>query len=139
MDGATRILIFARPGHFRSSLIALLKTLPRTELFPVDDLSHFDQEPASQAMPHLLLVDRDSLVSSGQEGLAALRQRWPAARCLALVDNVYPYSAACPTDVDCVLAKSAPAGELLRTVQQMSAGREFPAFPVSTNLAWTTG
>jgi DNA-binding NarL/FixJ family response regulator len=141
MDGATRILIIARPGHFRSSLMALLKTLTGAELFPADNLTSIDQEVTAQAAPHLVLVDRDSLSSSGQEVLAALRLRWPGTRCLVLVDNVYrhQYGAARPTGADCVLAKSVPAGELLRTVQQMSAGREYPLSPTGTSLAFTSG
>ena len=36
MDTATRILIVARPGHFRESMVAVLKTLPQVELFLFD-------------------------------------------------------------------------------------------------------
>lgn len=139
MDSVTRILILAQPGHFRSSLVALLKTLPRVDLFLVDDLASLDHGFPPQAAPHLVLADRERLGYSAQEAMDALRRHWPSVHCLVLVDNVFPDSAPWRVSVDCVMAKSAPAGEFLRAVQQLSAARESVATPTWSNIAWIAG
>ncbi len=144
MDGATHILILVRHGHFRSSLIALLKTQPGVELSLVEDIREVNKEFLLKATSPLILADLDGLGSAGLERLTMLRKLLPTARCLALVDNVYqPGILAAYSDnsysslgVDCVLAKSISAGELLRTVQQMITGRERPVFSAAINLTW---
>jgi len=115
MDRSTRILIVARPGHSRQSLVALLKTLHSTELFLTDG----NNETASQA-PHLILVDLGGLHPLGNEVLKRAAQAWPAARKMALVDDIRQIDLAYALGADYALPHNTPAGELLRAVQQLS-------------------
>jgi len=115
MDRSTRILIVARPGHSRQSLVALLKTLHYTELF----LTEGNPEIASQA-PHLVLIDLGGLHPLGNEVLKRAAQAWPAACKMALVDDIRQIDPAYALGADYVLPHNTPAGELLRAVQQLS-------------------
>ena len=115
MDRSTRILIVARPGHSRQSLVALLKTLHYTELFLTED----NTETASQA-PHLVLIDLGGLHPLGDEVLKRAAQDWPSARKMALVDDIRQIDPAVALGADYALPHNTPAGELLRAVQQLS-------------------
>jgi DNA-binding NarL/FixJ family response regulator len=115
MDRSTRILIIARPGHSRQSLVALLKTLHYTDLFLTEGIS----ETASQA-PHLVLIDLGGLHPLGNEVLKRAAQAWPTARKMALVDDIRQVDPAYALGADSALPRNTPAGELLRAVQQLS-------------------
>jgi DNA-binding NarL/FixJ family response regulator len=120
MDRSTRILVIAPPGHSRQSLVALLKTLPRAELFlPEAGLA------ASVQTPHLVLIDLGGPYPLGLEALKRAAQEWPAARLLALVDDIRQINPACALGADCALPHNSSAGELLQAVQQLS--QESPA------------
>jgi DNA-binding NarL/FixJ family response regulator len=115
MDLSTRILIIARPGHSRQSLVALLKTLPHTELFQAET-----GPLASGQSPHLVLIDLGGLHPLGLEALKRAVQDWPAARVLALVDDIRQINPTNALGADCVLPHNAPVGELLQAVRQLS-------------------
>lgn len=117
MDHATRILIIARPGHGRQSLVALLKTLPRAELFLAETGHAGFPQP-----PHLVLIDLSGPHPLGLEALKRAAGEWPAARLLALVDDIRQINPACAQGADCALPHNSPAGELLQAVQQLSQG-----------------
>jgi len=117
MDHSTRILIIARPGHGRQSLVALLKTLPRAELFLAEVSPGTSAQP-----PHLVLIDLGGLHPLGLEALKRAAQEWPAARKLALVDDIRQINLACALGADCALPHNSSAGELLQAVQQLSQG-----------------
>ncbi len=136
METVLRILIVARPGHFRDSLVAVLKTLPRVELFLVDGLNRSHWEALSLAQPTIALVDLEADDLSQATCLGALKDNWPAIRCVALVDNLQQARAARSGKVDLALSRSASAGELLSAIQRLSAGATAPmryvqAYPVS--------
>jgi DNA-binding NarL/FixJ family response regulator len=120
MDCATRILVIARPGHSRQSLVALLKTLPRAELF----LAEAGQTASAQP-PHLVLIDLGGLHPLDLEALKRAAQEWPAVRLLALVDDIRQINPACALGADCALPRNVPASELLQAVEQLS--QEMPA------------
>lgn len=115
MDLSTRILIIARPGHSRQSLVALLKTLPQAELFQAEAGAL-----ASAQSPHLVIIDLGGLHPLGPETLKRAVQDWPAARVLALVDDIRQVHLANTLGADCVLPHHSTAGELLAAVHQLS-------------------
>jgi DNA-binding NarL/FixJ family response regulator len=136
METVLRILIVARPGHFRDSLAAVLKTLPRVELFLVNGLDRSHWEALSLAQPAIALVDLEADDISQAISLGALRDTWPGVRCIALVDNLQQARAARSGNVDLALSRGASAGELLSAIQRLSAGAPAPlryvqAYPVS--------
>jgi DNA-binding NarL/FixJ family response regulator len=135
METVLRILVVARPGHFRDSLVAVLKTLPQVELFLVDGLSRGHWEALSLEQPAIALVDLDAEDVSQASSLGALQAEWPGIRCIALVDNFQQARAARSGNVDLALSRSASAGELLSAIQRLSAGAPAPirytqAYPV---------
>jgi len=137
MESAVRILIVARPGHFRDSMVAVLKTLPRVELFLANGLSRGDWDGLSQAQPAIVLADLDATDPSEFARMELLKEIWPGIRCIALVDNYQQARAARTGKADQILARGASAGELLAAIQRLSAGslaapRLAPVYPVST-------
>ena len=136
MENVVRILIVARPGHFRDSLAAVLKTLPRVELFLVDGLNRSHWEHLSLAQPAIALADLDASDVAQAFSLDLLKDKWPGIRCVALVDNFQQARAARSGNVDLALSRSASAGELLSAIQRISAGAPAPirsvkAYPLS--------
>jgi DNA-binding NarL/FixJ family response regulator len=120
MDRSTRILIVARPGHSRQSLVALLKTLPSTELFLAEGAIDPITQPSHSPTPHLVLVDLGGLHPLGSEVLKCVVQQWPTACKMALVDDVRQIERAFALGADYALPHDAPAGELLQAVQRLS-------------------
>jgi DNA-binding NarL/FixJ family response regulator len=136
METVVRILIVARPGHFRDSLVAVLKTLPRVELFLVNELNRSHWEALPLAQPAIALIDLDATDAAQALSLGSLKEKWPGIRCVALVDNLQQARAARSGNVDLALSRSASAGELLSAIQRLSAGAPAPtrnvqAYPVS--------
>jgi hypothetical protein len=120
------VIVIARPGRDRRSLVALLKTLGRAELFllhgAVSDealAAQFGERPVRS--PKLIVVDLDGLEDGGPHLLAWARRHWPGARRLALSDAPGRTAAPSGLDADCSLARNAPAGDLLHAARRMSA------------------
>jgi DNA-binding NarL/FixJ family response regulator len=131
-----RILIVARPGHFRDSLVAVLKTLPRVELFLIAETNLTDGEAFTLAQPNIALIDLDATDAAQALSLSSLKEKWPGIRCIALVDNLQQARAARSGNVELALARGASAGELLAAIHRLSAGAPAPvryvqAYPVS--------
>jgi DNA-binding NarL/FixJ family response regulator len=127
MDRSTRILIVARPGHSRQSLVALLKTLQYTELFLTEGtIEAINQSPPAKA-PHLVLIDLGGLHPLGDEVLKRAAQEWPAARKMALVDDIRHIDLAYALGMDCAMTHNTPAGELLHAVRQLSQETQAPS------------
>jgi DNA-binding NarL/FixJ family response regulator len=150
MDAETRILILANPGHYRDSLVALLRTIPRADLI-LSDFSHSDREsfnrmdPASKDDPIIVLVDLDSALalpaSSGNVAvrLASVKSYWPYSRLIILVDNWLHTREAQRLGADCILPRSISAGDFLSAVQELNVHHcpmtwAHPAFPLPSYL-----
>jgi|GEM_PF-2458782 len=134
METALRILIVAKSGHFRDSMVAVLKTLPRVELFLVNGLNDREWENLPQATPTIALVDLETSDTSHLVRLTLLREKWPGLRCVALVDNFQQARAARSGNAELTLSRGASAGELLCVIQRISGTspatiRYAPAYP----------
>jgi len=126
MDKSIRILISAKPGHFRESLAAILKTLPESELFLVNNLERGAEANVSHEMHTLFLADPDGLSRDNAIFLQSIKKRCPGIRCVALVDNHQQIRAANELRVDYVLPRSASARELLAACDNPSRKMENP-------------
>ena len=121
MENLNHIILIANPGHFRDSLAAVLMTLPRADLFLVNQSDQDDLDIAADGSYSLVLAD---LVGSDQDAvgcLEAVKNRCPGIRCLALVDTLAQSRTAREMGADFVLPRSASAGELLGAVRRMNA------------------
>jgi len=123
METQNRILICARPGHFRESLIAVLKTLPRSELFLVDSINQDHDEAYSHQIHMLLLADLDTIGLGKFDWLKLMLEKNPGLRCVVLVDNHQQARAAYSLGADIVLPRGSSAGELLSTFQHLEIAR----------------
>jgi hypothetical protein len=118
MNESNRILVFARPGHFRESLVAVLMTLPQSELFLLNSLKRGETEVLSPDLDTLVLADPDGLTRENAASLQSIKDRYPGIRCVALVDNIQQSRAARDLSMDTVLPRGASAGELLATIKR---------------------
>lgn len=130
MDIGLHILIVAKPGHFRESLVAVLKTLPRVELFLIPDMNSQEWEVISQAQPVIALIDLNAIDGAG---LIALKKRWPAVRSIALVDHIHSRGVGMG-GFDTIMSRGASTGELLSAILRLSSAnsissRLIQAFP----------
>ena len=133
MKKSIRILISARPGHFRESLAAVLMTLPQSELFLVNSLERGADENISHEMHTLFLADPDGLNRDNAVFLQSIKKRCPGIRCVALVDNNEQSRAAKELRVDTVLPRSASARELLAAFEPRNQRMDY--YPPQTSRA----
>lgn len=113
-----RVLLLLSPGYFRDSLVSLLHTLPQVEVSCIDwqaccaDLN----EP----QPDLIVVKAGYEVPS----LMKLKELWPEARVLALVEKVQNQASREFSGYDRILQKSSSVGEFLSLVNEYSRSSE---------------
>jgi DNA-binding NarL/FixJ family response regulator len=135
MESCSQILIFAKPGHFRDSLVAVLRTLPRVELFLVDLPLRSDIELPPKTSPTLLLADLEGIGMSKAAILGSLKKNYPDAGYVLLANEYQRVSAIREFGADIILPRDASTGELLSTVQRLNGGhtgstRYFQPYPV---------
>jgi len=126
METSIRFVIFAQPGRWRDSLVALLKTLHPAGLFPIAPADFMEADlpgllPDLPGQALIVLLDLPGLGVSGNEIMALTRKRWPGVRILALVETLRLMGGAAQ-GADSILHRSVSAGELLAGVQRL-AGR----------------
>ena len=124
-----KVMIVAKPGHYRDSLVALLKTRPQFEValedidpYAVSDLSprSFPAEtPAtlSDEDSAIIVVDGDAFGQSIAHSLKQFKCQWPESRYVVLVDNYRQMNRMKAYGADYVLYKSISIGEFLSTVE----------------------
>jgi hypothetical protein len=109
-----RIILVIPPGHFRDSLVALLRTLPDLQLACLDWSNALHAMPGLAA-PHLLVVDVDR--APARRSLEVLKARWPQARILALCERAWMAEKDALDYVEARLPRSLSAGDFLAIVQ----------------------
>jgi len=120
MSVVTRIMVIARPGHSRDSLVALLKTIPRIDLVLSErDSLAANPDLSKKIPPDILLIDTDGFNNLDGDAIHKLRKAWPVARCAILAGHIYQNQSIQVQGVDCILTKSTPAGEFLQTIRQL--------------------
>jgi len=119
MKTYNRIVICGRPGYFRDSLAAVLKTLPRSELFLVSSLDPACLDQFSNSDLTLILADLHPVNAATGSRLDSIRRSCPDLLSIALVDNPQQSRTAQAMGVDYTLARGASAGELLTAIQHL--------------------
>ncbi len=129
MDTVIRILILASPGHYRDSMVALLRTIPRLDLVFADSSpseidTFYAVEPPSRGTSRIVLVDLDpaSVLPVTDPLIAArldsIKSSSPRARVITLVDNLLHTREAERLGADCILPRSISAGEFLTAIRE---------------------
>jgi DNA-binding NarL/FixJ family response regulator len=119
MERQVSALIIASPRQLRDSLRVLLAAVPG-----IDHVSQIDDVPSALAMkvnhnPALVLLDSDL---SNDELLAALRRiknKWPQAQCIVLVDEEQNHNAATAAGADVMMLKGVLASKFYATVEAL--------------------
>ncbi len=129
MNTAIQILILASPGHYRDSMVALLRTIPSLDLIFADSSpSEIDSfctvEPSSKETARIVLVDLDPASASPVNDtvvatrLGSIKSSLPRARVITLVDNLHHTREAERLGADCILPRSISAGEFLTAIRE---------------------
>jgi len=116
VDTSRLLLVIARPGQLRDSLLVLLKAVPR-----IGRVEQADDVASALAMSHelcpaLVLVECDG---PGDEILSPIKAAWPQARCVALADSEQACRDAESAGADAVLVKGVLAARLLATIEDL--------------------
>ena len=130
MEAITQILILASPGHYRDSLVALLRTIPYTEFTFLDSSSYETEslcraDPSTREISSIILVDMDSVLAMPPLGkgvissLTRFKSSWFKARMIVMVDNLQHTREAQRVGADVILPRGISAGEFLRIVQDL--------------------
>jgi DNA-binding NarL/FixJ family response regulator len=127
MDQHTLALIVAPPGVLRQSLRAAVAALHRLET--IDEADTIAQALVMKHDPALVLF---SVAGPEIKHLAAIRMiktRWPAARCIALVDTVAQEQPATDEGAEAVLVKGVRPTELLSRIERLVDEKPLPPRP----------
>jgi hypothetical protein len=129
VDNASQILIIANPGHFRDSLVAILMTLAKSELFLVNPQEWVENEWFLDGGNSLVLADLAASPNAAS-CLAAIKKSCPDARCIVLIDNFYQPKKAETIVADYLLPRNASAGELLGIIRRMGINTASHPVPI---------
>jgi DNA-binding NarL/FixJ family response regulator len=117
MKETTLVLIVARPGPLRNSLQTLLTTMPEIEIVAEarDVIALLKMGPELQ--PDLVMIDATYVKNRLQEVLIQLHRKWPAVRCIVLVETKVEQNMAETAGANAVLFKGYRATDLIRLIQ----------------------
>jgi DNA-binding NarL/FixJ family response regulator len=119
MESQYSILIIAKPGNFRESLAAILKTLPQLKLFLVGSMDLVYDQSNYPFTPALLLADMEGIRLDRTKTFYNIRDRESEIHFLALADNSIQIKKAREMKADSVLPRNTSAGELLSTIERL--------------------
>jgi hypothetical protein len=114
-----KIIVFAEPGNFSHSLLALLKTIPQVDLALFESCICHQTKPV-QMDTDLVIIDRDIRKLDLIPMIKKLKLTFPNAKFMLLEDRLWYTHLQFSTEVDCVVAKSTSAGEFLMTIKQLT-------------------
>ncbi len=136
MDTVYKILICARPGHYRDSLSAVIKTLPGSELFLLDRLDRSTSGKtwvSSCCQTFLLMADADGIGGDGIIEIEKLKKAVPNLHCIVIADNKRQTRLGQSLGAEVILPRHASAGELLSVFQRMISYNEVTARRIYDN------
>jgi len=113
----TTALIIAPPGLLREGLLAALGTLHSIEV--VGQADTVSQAMVVEHDPAFVLFSVEGPEDQSLAVIQRLKARWPAARCIALVDTVAQQRAAQAVGAEEVLIKGVRPQVLLGKIEQL--------------------
>ncbi len=88
MRADVHTLVIAKKGHYRTSLVALLATVPQIESVVTADDIHQALESPGRRAPDLILFETYSLNYNLVEFMDSLADLWPAARKIIVAERI---------------------------------------------------
>jgi DNA-binding NarL/FixJ family response regulator len=117
MDQQTLALIVAPPGVLRQSLRATVVALHRLET--IDEADTITQAILMNHDPALVLFSVEGPEIKHLAAIRMIKARWPAARCIALVDTVAQEQPATEEGAEAVLVKGARPEVLFERIERL--------------------
>jgi DNA-binding NarL/FixJ family response regulator len=124
MDQQTLALIVAPPGVLRQSLRATVVALHRLET--IDEADTITQAILMNHDPALVLFSVEGPEIKHLAAIRMIKTRWPAARCIALVDTVAQKQPAREEGAEAVLVKGVRPAELLSKIERLVEEDRYP-------------
>ena len=113
--------IVAKPGSLRSSLHALLSTLPQIEVVAEANGLSTLCRIGSRIKPDLVLIEADLIRTGLQKEMRSLRNACPQAHCIVLVENEEQQHAAESSGANVVIFKGFRAAQLMKEIEALMA------------------
>lgn len=120
MNPNIHCVVIAQPGHFRTSLTALLASIPNIDSTTmVDEISLISSFPQN-IRPDFVFIETNSLNSTFKERMQFLSEIWPGVRTVIFSDHTNLRIRDETYGADCILPKEISAGDFLQLVQRLS-------------------
>ncbi|HOU14188.1 MAG TPA: response regulator [Anaerolineae bacterium] len=117
MDARTSVLVVAKPGPLRDSLVALLKSLPQVATVEQTNTATSALRTIEVKRPALVVVDSNLPGGETWNMLNQVKARSPHTRCVVLSDTVQHYRQAEAAGASRVLLTGVPAPKLSLTLE----------------------
>lgn len=116
------VLVAARPGRMRDSLLALLKSAPRISVVGQTDCGASALNMVAVYHPALALLDTDLPDGKVFAVLEQIKALEPRCCCLVLADDRHQQQDAVSAGADAALLKGFPAARLLDVIERLVDG-----------------
>ena len=119
-----KILVLAKTGHFRDSLLALLKTIPGV-FTDLRDAGWVSLQTFEFPETDLVILDQEFLNQEAETNIENIKFLFPNAKLLLFTQKVWQPNLYLSMAVDCVLPKSTSTGEFLLVIKQLTSPPDF--------------
>jgi DNA-binding NarL/FixJ family response regulator len=121
-DQVTLALIVAPPGPLRDSLQALVTTLPQIEIVAEASEPSALLRMGDRIQPDVVLLDAGAPGDAVWAALAQIRETWPRARAIVLVESTQQQRQAEEAGADVALFQGFPAAKLATAIEGLLDG-----------------
>ena len=116
-EQVTLALIVAQPGPLRDSLQALMTTMPQIEIVAEANKPSALLRMSERIQPDVVLLDASVPGNDVWAALRQIRDAWPQARAIVLVENSAQQAQAEEAGADVALLKGFPAARLAAIIE----------------------
>ena len=114
-------IVIAPPGHFRTSLTALLASIHHIgSMTMVDEVDLLNNLPRN-IHPDFVFIEARLLTSTFKDRIRFLAETWPEARKVIFSEHTNLLTRDETFGADCVLPKEISAGDFLQLVNRLSS------------------
>ena len=120
----TRALIVARPGPLRSSLRALMTTMPRIEILAETADPSALLRMGAEIRPNVVLLDGSLPEEQVWAALRQMKAEWSQTRSIVLVEDSHQQQKVQAAGADVALIKGYPAAKLIAAIEGLLSQEE---------------
>ena len=113
----TLALIVARPGPLRTSLQALMTTMPQIEILAETSNPSALLRMGAEIQPHIVLLDADLPQEQVCAALRQIKEEWSQTRSIVLVEDSKQQQVVQAAGADVALLKGYPAAKLVAAIE----------------------